>query len=211
MKIAIFDMDGTLLDSAKDITISVNEVRRKNHNLDALSEAFVIEAINRDKRNLSMLFYETQEYQRQDRLYFEEHYAVQCTQNVTLYEGIKETLEALRDERVRLSVATNAPTIFARKMLEKCNVFEYFDFVVGADRVKNAKPDKEMLMHILNGYGYLPGNKALMIGDNSKDMQAAAHAKIDGFFSTWGFSPETSHPNIFSKPEEIIDYFKGTL
>jgi len=208
MKIAIFDMDGTLLNSAKDITTSVNEVRSKHHNLDALSEDFVIEAINRDKRNLSKLFYETQEYQRKDRLYFEEHYAYQCTQNVYLYEGIKETLDALRQEQVRISVATNAPTKFARLMLEKCGVFENFDFVIGADRVKKAKPDREMLVHILRGYGYQRSHKALMIGDNSKDMQAAQHAGIDSGFATWGFSHETSHNKVFAHPQEILSYFK---
>jgi len=208
MKIAIFDMDGTLLNSAKDITISVNEVRQKHYKLDELSEAFVIEAINRDKRNLAKLFYETQEYQRKDRLYFEDVYTHQCTQNVYLYEGIQETLDALRKEQVRVSVATNAPTPFARLMLEKCGIFENFDFVIGADRVEKAKPDREMLVHILRGYGYQRSHKALMIGDNSKDMQAAQHAGIDSGFATWGFSPETSHHKVFSKPQEILSYFK---
>jgi phosphoglycolate phosphatase len=209
MKIAIFDMDGTLLNSAKDITLSVNEVRRKNHGLHPLEENFVIEAINRDKRNLAKLFYDTELYEKKDKLYFEEHYAHQCTQNVYLYEGIKETFEALRANYIRISVATNAPTPFARLMLEKCGVFELFDFVVGADRVAKAKPDREMLVKILKGYGYLRGNQALMVGDNSKDMQAAAHAGIDSAFATWGFSPDTSHSTIFSHPKEILTYFKG--
>ena len=208
MKIAIFDMDGTLLNSSKDITISVNEVRRKNHKLGELSEDFVIEAINRDKRNLAKLFYETEVYERRDRLYFEQHYASQCIQNVHLYEGVQETLECLREHRVRMSVATNAPTQFARLMLDKCGIFENFDFVIGADRVKKAKPDREMLVHILRGYGYLRGNKAIMSGDNSKDMQAAEHAGIDAGFATWGFSPESSHPKVFTQPQDIISDFK---
>jgi phosphoglycolate phosphatase len=124
-----------------------------------------------------------------------------------LYEGIKETLDALRDKQVRISVATNAPTQFARLMLEKCGVFESFDFVIGADRVKKAKPDREMLVHILKGYGYQRSHKALMIGDNSKDMQAAAHAGIDAMFATWGFSPKSEHPLICSRPQDIIKYF----
>lgn len=207
MKIAIFDMDGTLLNSAKDITISINEVRRINHRLDGLSEDFVVEAINRDQRNLAELFYGTEEYELRDKMLFEEHYDQQCVQNVYLYEGIKESLQMLREKNVKISVATNAPTKFAHRMLEACGVFEHFDFIIGADRVSKPKPDKEMLEQILQGYGYQKGHQALMIGDNSKDMKAASHAGIERAFATWGFSPHCEEYEIVSHPLDILEYF----
>jgi len=207
MKIAIFDMDGTLLNSAKDITISVNSVREANHKLPELDEAFVIDAINRENRNLAKLFYGTEVYQKDDQALFEEHYKQQCIENVYLYEGIYECLTKLRENRVRVSVATNAPTKFARRMLEECKVFENFDFVIGADRVKKAKPDKEMLSYILKNYGHQTGQKAIMIGDNIKDMMAAQNAGIEGVFATWGFSPKTTHHEKISSPQEVLNYF----
>lgn len=207
MKIAIFDMDGTLLNSAKDITISVNSVRELNHSLAPLEESYVIDAINREHRNLSELFYGTQSYEKKDQNAFEDHYNDQCIKNVYLYEGIQESLAKLNEQRVRLSVATNAPSIFARRMLEKCGVYEYFDFVMGADRVKRPKPDKEMLEYILKNYGYKEEHQALMIGDNIKDMQAATNAGISGIFATWGFSPQTNHPFVINSPEEVLNYF----
>jgi len=93
MKVVIFDMDGTLLDSKKDITISVNYIRELHYNLPPLSEEFIVEAINMDVRNLPKLFYGTENYEEKDREVFEIHYALQCTQNPYLYEGMKETLE----------------------------------------------------------------------------------------------------------------------
>ncbi len=200
-------MDGTLIDSAKDITISVNEVRRINHKLDELSEDFIVEAINREQRNLAQLFYGTEEYEQRDKLLFEEHYHVQCIQNVRLYEGVEESINALLEKEVRLSVATNAPTKFACRMLDACGVLESFDFIIGADKVSRPKPDKEMLEYILNGYGYKKEHKALMVGDNSKDMQAASNAGIEAAFATWGFSPVGEHQRIVNKPQEIISYF----
>ena len=207
MKIAIFDMDGTLLDSAKDITLSVNAVRQSNHGLEALTEDFVIDAINREHRNLAELFYQTKEYEKKDQKMFEEHYNEQCIQHVYLYEGVKETLMALRENQVRVSVATNAPSVFARRMLDKCGVYEYFDFVMGADRVNRPKPDKEMLVYILKNYGYQRSHKALMIGDNVKDMQAAQNAGIDSAFATWGFSTQAEHHTVFDSPRDILGYF----
>ena len=88
MKIVIFDMDGTLLDSKKDITISVNHIRDAHYKLPPLSEEFVVEAINMDVRNLPKMFYGTELYEDKDREVFEVHYAQQCVQNPYLYDGV---------------------------------------------------------------------------------------------------------------------------
>ena len=74
MKVVIFDMDGTLIDSKKDITISVNYIRELHYSLPPLSEEFIVEAINMEVRNLPEMFYGTQIYQDIDRDVFEIHY-----------------------------------------------------------------------------------------------------------------------------------------
>jgi len=208
MKIAIFDMDGTLLNSAKDITISINAIRSKNYGLENLSEEFVIEAINAPVRNLAKLFYETEVYADADRKLFEKHYYEQCVKNVYLYDGVKEILQSLKEEGVKLSVATNAPTIFAKRMLKECKVDDLFDVIIGADKVQNPKPHKQMLEFILNKYDYTDADLAVMIGDNSKDMDAASNAGIKSLFATWGFSPMSTFKDTISHPKDIIKFFK---
>jgi len=206
MKIVIFDMDGTLLDSKKDITISINHVREKNHNLPPVSEEYVVAAINAEVRNLSWLFYETEVYQESDRELFESHYDAQCVQNVTLYEGIEELLHTLVAQSVKISVATNAPTQFALRMLEHLRVKHLFDVIIGADRVTNSKPSPEMLHHILNHYRYESTNhKAWMVGDNSKDVLSAQAAGIEPIFVTWGFTPLSNEKIVVQKPKELLD------
>ncbi|MDQ7066874.1 MAG: HAD family hydrolase [Sulfurimonas sp.] len=204
-KIVIFDMDGTLIDSKKDITISVNHVRELHYDLEPLSEDFIVEAINKEVRNLPELFYQTQEYQKKDMLAFEAHYAQQCVKSPYLYEGVKETLDALREADVKLSVATNAPTKFAKRMLSSLNVEHYFDVIIGADVAGSSKPNPEMLYKILEFYKYDKSrDKALMVGDNSKDILSAQNANIDALFATWGFSPQTDFENRVHKPHEIL-------
>ena len=205
-KIAIFDMDGTLIDSKKDITISINYVREKNHNLPPLSVEFIVNAINMEVRNLPKLFYNTQTYEARDRELFEKHYKEQCIENPYLYDGVLELLEELKKEGVLLSVATNAPTIFAKTMLSHLNVASLFDVIIGADEVQASKPDPEMLYYILNHYNYkAQEDKAWMVGDNSKDMQSAANAGIDAIFAAWGFSAHGEHPILVKTPKEVLE------
>lgn len=206
MKIAIFDMDGTLLDSKKDITISINHVRKTHHDLPPLSEEAVVEAINMEVRNLSMLFYETEIYLPKDRELFEYHYDAQCVKNVTLYEGVEEILKKLVSEGVKISVATNAPTQFALRMLEHLKVMELFDIIIGADMVNEPKPSPEMLHRILSCYKFDAKNhKAWMIGDNSKDILSAKAAGIESVFVTWGFTPQSNAEIVAKKPSELLD------
>ena len=206
MKIVIFDMDGTLIDSKTDMTISINYIRKKYYNLEALTADFVVDAINKDVRNLAKLFYNKQTYIERDREAFEAHYAKQCTQNSYLYDGVREVLKELKDAGVKISVATNAPTKFAKRMLESLNVDTMFDMILGADKIEDYKPSPLMINNILDFHNFDKNNgEAWMIGDNSKDMGSAENADINSIFVTWGFSKFSEYKNTIAKPNQILD------
>ena len=206
MKIVIFDMDGTLIDSKKDITSSINYVRKAHHNLPPLDESYIVEVINMPVRNLPELFYNTPIYLEADRTLFEEHYYEECVKNPYLYDGIIESLEALKALHVRLNVATNAPTIFAKRMLSHLHVSDHFDTIIGADSAGASKPDPRMLSLILAKYnGTHTKEKTWMVGDNSKDIEAARNISISSIFATWGFSTDGEADFIAHHPSHVLN------
>jgi phosphoglycolate phosphatase len=205
-KIVIFDMDGTLIDSKRDITISVNYVRDFIYNLEPLSEEFIVDAINMEVRNLPKLFYDTDIYEQKARDVFEEHYFEQCIKNPYLYDGVEKTLKELISNDVKLSVATNAPTVFAQRMLSSLDVAGLFDVIIGADKVKSPKPDPQIIFEILNFYDFDKDRENIwMIGDNTKDIMSAKNANINSIFATWGFTSEAKHDYVVKHPKEILD------
>lgn len=205
MKIVIFDMDGTLIDSQHDITISINHVRAEAYGLEPLGSDYVVEAINRYQRNLPKLFYNTEIYETHARELFEAHYFNQCIQSPRLYDGIRTLLKTLQDAKIHLAVATNAPSTFARRMLEHLEIAHYFSYIVGADMVNNPKPHADMLRYSLERFGYHSSkDSAWMIGDNSKDVEAAQNANICSVFATWGFSNEGEGDYVLSHPKHLL-------
>lgn len=205
-KIAIFDMDGTLIDSAYDITVSINHVRKARYALPPLTKEFIVRIINAPRRNLAFSFYETELYEGEARLMFEDHYHEQCIKNVRAYEGITETIKTLYENGIKIAVATNAPSMFAHRMLTHVGLFPYLSRIVGADLVEVPKPDPQMLHLILDHHGYQAAvDRGWMIGDNQKDMEAGAQAGLERIFAAWGFSEDGEGDFCLKNPEGILD------
>ncbi|MCA1927682.1 MAG: HAD-IA family hydrolase [Calditerrivibrio sp.] len=202
----IFDMDGTLIDSSIDITISVNYVR-KSFGLPPLSVDNVVSIINGKREELPYNLYHVETYTPEHRRIFEAHYIEQCTKNTYVYDGVKEALHRLISSGYQLAVATNAYTKFAERMLAHLNIDNFFNLIVGACKVKNPKPSPDMIHHIVKQVENV--ERVVMIGDNHTDVYAAKNANIEMVFANWGFGEVTDYSDVHfiaKHPLEIIDY-----
>lgn len=209
----IFDMDGTLVDTKRDIALTINAIREANYGLPPLSESAITSMMNRTGLNLAKAFYGVERYSHKDRTAFEAFYMEQCTRHSRIYEGIVELLETLTHSRCMLYVATNAPSRGARKILHHHGLGGYFQAILGSDDVELPKPHPQMLHTIRNLASHAGGTRQwYMVGDSHKDMLAALDADMTPIAAHWGYGfctlPEEAHS--VQVPREIVDLlFKG--
>ena len=109
-----------------------------------------------------------------------------------------------------MGVATNAPTLFAKRMLNHLGIDTLFDLIIGADEVELPKPHPHMIRRHLDLHRYASGtDHAYMVGDNTKDMLAAKNAGIAGIFAGWGFSRDGSGDHLAAEPSEVTKIILG--
>ncbi len=207
MKNIIFDMDGTLIDSSKAITNSVNFVR-SNIGLPPLPIETVTKNINKPDADLPKIFYNTDTYEQKHRELFLKHYHEECIKNIEIYEGIYELLETLSKD-FTLNIATNASDFFAKKMLKHLNILDFFTSIKGRNNVNNVKPHPEIIETILKETNH-DKKESLFIGDSEKDSLTAKNAKIDFIFVSWGFGKNLGDEKIANHPKELLDLIYQT-
>ncbi|PIF03517.1 MAG: HAD family hydrolase [Arcobacter sp.] len=203
-KLIIFDMDGTLVNSGYAIVETINYVR-EHLKLDKLPKDLILERVNDPNVNSAEFFYGVKEFSSIHINLFEEHYEKTCLKNLYVYEGIKELLEDLSKKDFILTVATNAYSDFAKKMLEHLDIKKYFPTILGFDNVTKSKPSPQMFEKIIQKHN-IKKEDVLVVGDSKKDIMAAENAKVDSVLVNWGFSNHSKEKAIdtVKELEEII-------
>ena len=187
MKAAFFDMDGTLIDSKADLAATVNHTRR-DLGLGELPTETVIGFVGRGARYL--LDHAIPERTGESvAAIFRSHYAEHCCESVTLYPGVRETLEALARRGWLLGVNTNKPNFATRMILEKFGLDRLFGaaVVAGGDCAEmkpSALPLRECAARM---GGHRLSADDWMVGDSWTDLDCATNAGVKGAFCAYGF------------------------
>ena len=187
MKVVIFDMDGTVIDSGEAIYKTVNEVRGEL-SLAPLDKEFIIKAINEPGRNLALEFYGIDTPSKSLKEGFEEKFKKFYDECATTYEGVRELLQKCKEAKFKIVLASNAPHDTLEKILKKNEIYELFDEVIGASKEIAQKPDPAMLHLAVSKTG---ADKAIFIGDSLKDELAAKNANMPYVQVCWGFGEES--------------------
>ncbi len=207
---AIFDLDGTLIDSGQDIARSMRHAFGQvfsEHSLPADEEMLVLigqplESIVRElgypaDKERARRFVEAY------RAYYAEHY----NDNTKVYPGIRELLETLQGAGVKLALVTTKHQIQAEFTLAGNGLSCYFDYVHGWLEGRRHKPDPEPVVSALGRLELQP-SAAIMVGDSELDIQSAKAAGVDTCAVTYGFRPawflKSFHPDfLVARPADV--------
>ncbi|MCC8089555.1 MAG: HAD family hydrolase [Rikenellaceae bacterium] len=211
IKLAIFDLDGTLLNTIEDLAVSVNYSLEKcgfpPHPIDAYKK-FVGNGIN------NLFLRALPEGEKNDtniermREFFLPYYADNGTKYTHPYEGIPELLKAITEKGIKIAVASNKYQEATVKII--ANYFPDTDFcaVFGQREGIPVKPDPAIVFDILQLTG-ISADHTIYIGDSGVDMQTAKNSSLQSIGVTWGFRDEeelrtNGAVHIVNNPEEII-------
>ena len=183
----IFDLDGTLVDSAADIAESVNRTLH-DWKLPTVAPARITEWIGEGSRQLiTYAFRDAGSDADIDEVMpgFLVHYKETALDGVA-YDGVVDTLAALHAQGVKLAVCTNKNEEFVRPLLEVRGMLPYIDGIVGGNTMPERKPSGVPLLHLARQAG-VEASQVLMVGDSESDMLAAHDAKVALVMVSYGY------------------------
>ncbi len=206
--LVIFDLDGTLVDSAPDLMASLNHVLVME-GIAPVDYADINTLVGQGARSMIERAYHLREVSLdQERLptlldTLVSHYVAEMPGETRPFPGVIEALERLKKADFRLAVCTNKLEALAIPLLEKLNLSPWFDATTGGDTFSVKKPDAG---HILGTIELAGGTfpKAVMIGDSVNDIKAAANAGIPSIGVPFGYSDVDIET---LSPTRIISHF----
>ncbi len=213
---AIFDMDGTLVNSIADIADGVNEMlehyKFPPHTLDEIRQMVGNGARKLIERAIPAEKAADKNFVREALDYYNGCYAKRLTVKTCPYDGIPEMLKILQSKKIPLAVCTNKQKFAADEMITKIFPEIHFAEIVGDEHGKPKKPDPTRASDIAKKIGVRPEEVAYF-GDTAVDMETAHNAGFLSIGVTWGFRPESELVEsnaeiIIHNPLEIFDMIK---
>ena len=182
----IFDLDGTLIDSAPDIAAAINAGFARN-GWPAMEARYVERFIGNGPRRLIIGILRDQRISYDEALITSAYqgYLDDPASRTRFFDHVREDLDALHEAGVRLGICTNKNQEITTRVLVKLALDRIFEVVVGADAVPACKPDPGHLMAVANAMGLEPGTWA-HVGDTLVDKATASAAGVPFYVVSWG-------------------------
>jgi len=176
----VFDLDGTLIDSAADLAAAINGMLA-DFGCAPLPVPDVRAMIGDGVAMLVARALTARQCTRADHAeaaqVFMRHYEADATSRTTAFPGTHEALQALHEADIPLAVCTNKPAGISSRILAKLGLAKYFARVVGGDSLPYRKPDPRVLRHLLEAFD-ARREKALLVGDSEVDAATASAAGV---------------------------------
>jgi phosphoglycolate phosphatase len=192
MDLVIFDLDGTLIDSSRDLANAVNATRT-HLGLAPIENETVYSYVGNGAPVLirKALGPEYADEEVQSALeYFLAYYREHMLDNTVLYPGVREVLDEFRRAGLTMAVLTNKPVRFSQGIVDGLGLGAHFRRVYGGNSFEQKKPHPVGIETLMSEAG-AAREETLMVGDSSVDVQTARNARVTACGVTWGFQPDT--------------------
>jgi phosphoglycolate phosphatase len=207
-RLLIFDLDGTLVDSKRDLVEAVNATRafigEGPISVPLISSYVGDGAPMLVQRALPGL--NEQDLNRALR-YFLEYYRDHMLDHTIVYPGVREALDQLHAAEVSLAVLTNKPVRFSVTMIERLGLHRHFFRIYGGNSFEEKKPHPAGVRALMEESG-IRADRTVMVGDSAVDVLTARNAGVYACGVPWGFQPETfaEHPPdiMVGDPRELV-------
>ena len=207
----MFDLDGTLIETAPEICDAVNDTLAR-FDLPGVAQQQVDDWIGHGTRELliSALAYtgktDVAAVRASDSLSliateFDKHYQRRCGTRSQLYPQVRETLIALKERGVKLAVVTNKEARYTDTVLNAHQLTPLFDRIVSGDTMLRKKPDPMGIQSCLTQFE-IPAHRALFVGDSSIDVATARNAGVQVWALPYGYN--MGRPIAQSDPDRLI-------
>jgi phosphoglycolate phosphatase len=206
--VLLFDLDGTLADTAADLCETMNVILTR-HGRERVPEARVRHLVGGGARLLMERgFKETGAAATETELNdtfneFIDYYGQHIADHTKIFPGVLDALNRLTEMGVGLAVCTNKVERLSRQLLATLSIDHYFPVVIGGDTLPVKKPHPEHLFEAVRQLGSAP-EQAIMVGDSETDVAAAKNARMPCICVTFGYTRE---PVETLGADLLIDHF----
>lgn len=199
-KLILYDLDGTLVDTRKDI---INSVRYALATLKGpqLTDEEIKDCVGSGLHALIRKVFRTEDEKLADKgaKLYRQHYTEHMLDYSVLYPGAEEVLEYFKDRKQ--AVVTNKPSPFSQQILEGLGIARYFIDVLTGDNGIPHKPDPGAIFHLMKRTGALK-DEVLFVGDSLVDIETARNAGVEEVMIAQGFNTEATL--IAAKPSSLV-------
>lgn len=208
----LYDLDGTLVDSARDLHASVNDMLSEmgeasrplesvknwiGNGIDRLIHRSLTNSVEGEVEQTVFL---------QARAAFDRAYDVNNGVYATIYPGVIDALENLKSTGIPQSCVTNKDERFTLSLLARTDLAKYFNLVVAGDTLENRKPHPQPLLYAAAQQAFDPTD-CVMVGDSMSDLKAGKTAGFRVYCVRYGYSQGVDFDRLpaDSRPDGIID------
>ncbi len=201
-ELLIFDLDGTLIDSKRDLADSVNAMR-VYLNEPPLADETVYSYVGNGAPVLvrRALPGRDEEEVARGLGFFLEYYRDHMLDATTLYPGVREALDQLLAADVKMAVLTNKPVRFSEHLIKGLGLDGHFFRIYGGNSFEEKKPHPKGIELLMQESG-MGRDQTIMVGDSAVDILTARNAQVKACGVSWGFQPETF---AAAPPDFVID------